>query len=109
MERELISYAIPLVVLAASAPLALGRVPPNRIYGFRTAKTLSSPEIWYAANRAAGWFMIGAAAVAVAVNLAVAGSVPEWSTERLMPWLLGGNLVPLGAGLALSFLHLRRL
>jgi uncharacterized membrane protein len=35
-------------------PLALGRIPPNSTYGFRTAKTLSSSEVWYAANRVQG-------------------------------------------------------
>ena len=109
MERDLIAYGVPLIVLVASAPMSLGMAPPNRFYGFRTAKTLSSPEVWYPANRAAGWFMIAAAAVALGFNLALSSTFPEWPPERINPWLVGGNLVPLAAGLVGSFLYLRRL
>ena len=31
-------------------PFLAKRVPPNSTFGFRTAKTLSDPEIWYTAN-----------------------------------------------------------
>ena len=109
MEQDLVIYGIPLIVLAASAPMALGMVPPNRIYGFRTSETLSSPEVWYAANRAAGWFMIAAAAFSFAFNLALSSAFPEWTPDRLEPWLVAGNLVPLGGGLVASFLYARRL
>jgi len=43
-----------LVFVGLGIPLALGKVPPNAWYGFRTAKTLSSAAIWYPANRSAG-------------------------------------------------------
>ena len=36
-------------------PLALGRVPPNALYGFRTPRTLTDDEVWYGVNRPAGW------------------------------------------------------
>ena len=45
---------LPLALIVVSAPLVVGVVPPNWIYGFRTAKTMSSPQIWYEANRHAG-------------------------------------------------------
>jgi hypothetical protein len=31
-------------------PLIFHKIPRNRVYGFRTLKTLSSDEIWYDAN-----------------------------------------------------------
>ena len=43
-----------LVFIAIGIPLARQRVAPNVWYGFRTAKTLGSTKIWYAANRVAG-------------------------------------------------------
>jgi len=46
--------AVGLLFVGINVPLALGKIPPNWFYGFRTRKTLSSPEIWYPANRAAG-------------------------------------------------------
>ena len=44
----------PFVLIVFSIPLALQLVPQNRAYGFRTPKTLSSPLIWYEANRLFG-------------------------------------------------------
>jgi len=39
-------------------PLKYEKVPRNWFYGFRTRKTLSSDEIWYAVNRVSGIDMI---------------------------------------------------
>jgi uncharacterized membrane protein len=52
---------VPVLTIALSIPMVLGKIPPNRFYGFRTRKTLSNPEIWYRANRAAGIDLIVAA------------------------------------------------
>jgi uncharacterized membrane protein len=43
-----------LLLIGVSIPLILRRVKPNRIYGFRTTKTLSDERIWYEANAYAG-------------------------------------------------------
>ena len=54
-------FTIPAVlILILSIPLALGIVPKNRLYGFRTRKTLSDDRIWYAANRFGGRALIAA-------------------------------------------------
>ena len=47
------------------------------MFGFRTPKTLSSPEVWYPANRASGWFMVAAAARSLCFNLALWWAFPE--------------------------------
>ena len=58
------------LIAAASVPLILRWVGPNPIYGFRTPRTLSSPEIWYPANAFAGWaLLISAAVSAVGLSL----------------------------------------
>jgi hypothetical protein len=44
----------PLIVAALSLPMALRLVSPNRVYGFRTAASLGSSEIWYRSNFSAG-------------------------------------------------------
>jgi SdpI/YhfL family protein len=71
MLKALITLSYVLIGLgfgAMGVPLALGRIPPNGTYGFRTARTLSSPEIWYAANRVQGIDLcIGGVAIAVLV------------------------------------------
>jgi hypothetical protein len=35
-------------------PLALHKISPNRLYGFRTSKTLANREVWYTVNRSCG-------------------------------------------------------
>lgn len=50
-----ISIVVVATVLGGLAvPLVLGKIGPNVIYGFRTERTLSNPEIWYIANAFAG-------------------------------------------------------
>ena len=63
------SIGLGLLVVLLGIPMIMGRVRPNRVYGFRTRKTLSSPEVWYPANRAAG------RAMAVAGLLLIAATV----------------------------------
>jgi hypothetical protein len=79
MALYLVGHFLPILMAALALPMLLGKIPPNPIYGFRTAKTLSSPDIWYAANRIAGWFMIAAAALALCHNFA------EWSMHADWP------------------------
>ena len=70
-----------VVLIAVSIPLILKRIPPNPVYGFRTFKTLSSPEIWYAANSVAGKDFLMAGMVIIVYNLALAlmpGAFPVW-------------------------------
>ena len=58
---------ISVMMIVVSIPMAMKKVPPNWIYGFRTPKTMSSPEIWYASNQKAGINMIVAGAMALAI------------------------------------------
>jgi len=43
-----------LMFMGISIPLIRGKVAPNHFYGFRTAKSLSDPRIWYEINRISG-------------------------------------------------------
>ncbi len=108
MTEYLIAY-VPLLVLVLSIPLVLGKVPPNNAYGFRTSKTLSSPEVWYPANRAAGWFMLAAGVISICFNLALWWAFPEWPPNRTESWMIGGTMIPLLIALLASFIYLRRL
>jgi uncharacterized membrane protein len=57
-----------LLLIGVSVPMLLGWVPPNRLYGFRTSKTLSDARIWYEANRLSGAAGIVAGALMVAIT-----------------------------------------
>jgi uncharacterized membrane protein len=61
-----------LLFAGLGVPLALGRVPPNSTYGFRTARTLSDPAVWYAVNRSSGQDLIVAGVVIAVTAIAMA-------------------------------------
>ena len=66
-----ISFLIPLAIVAVAAiPLILQVVPPNRLYGVRTRRTLANREVWFRVNRFAGWAMLVATAVSTCVFIA---------------------------------------
>ena len=98
-----------LLIAAVSLPLIASRVPRNRIYGFRTPKTLASDEVWYEANRFAGRQLFGAGlaqVVGAVVLLMLAGRL---DTDTVGFAGLALTLVPLGVALMRSFGYLRRL
>lgn len=66
--RFVLAYGVPILVIVMSVPMILGKVPPNGFYGFRTSKILSSPDIWYPANRVSGWFMTAAGVLTLVFN-----------------------------------------
>ena len=109
MVKHLIAYVVPLLILALSIPMILDRVPPNGAYGFRTPKTLESEEVWYPANRAAGWFMLAAAVLSICFNLALWWTFPEWSLSRTVLWMSGGNMILLSMSFLASSIYLGRL
>jgi uncharacterized membrane protein len=83
-----------------SIPLLLRKIPPNGIFGFRTARTLSSPEIWYPANV----FSARAMLVAMSLTAALTWIVPD-EFPGLFPVLL--LLAAVLIVLVASLLHLR--
>mgnify|MGYP003466139881 CR=1 FL=1 len=56
-----------LLFISMSIPLVLEKVPPNRWYGFRVAKTFSSERIWYSANRVAGYDLLSVGILTVVI------------------------------------------
>jgi uncharacterized membrane protein len=73
MIRMMILFTITGLVLAiVGMPLSMGKIPPNHVYGFRTRRTLSDPDIWYPANAYAGRLMtIGGLIISIAAPLLV--------------------------------------
>ena len=69
-----------LLFIGLGIPLIYERVPPNSIYGFRTAKTLSDPNIWYAINRIQG------------LDLLIAGALITFGSVAML--FLGQRLQP---------------
>jgi SdpI/YfhL protein family len=71
-------FASCVIVAIISVPLILGVVPPNGIYGFRTAVTRSSRAVWYPANAFAGWALLSAASVSATLLAILPGTVRRW-------------------------------
>jgi uncharacterized membrane protein len=88
----------PLVIFLVAIPMILKIIPRNRLYGFRTARTLQSDAVWYPANRFAGIAMATAAIVWQIAALVVSGQL-----ELVI------GLMSLGLAVAASFFHLRQL
>jgi uncharacterized membrane protein len=79
-----------LLFIALSIPLIQERVPPNSFYGFRTAKSLSDPKIWYAINRLSG------------IDLLLAGALISLGSVAML--FLGQGLQPRQVAVALLLL-----
>ena len=69
-----------LMLVGISIPLIKGLIPPNYFYGFRTAKSLSSPKIWYEINHLSG------------VDLSLAGTFIVVSSMAML--LFGQRIQP---------------
>jgi uncharacterized membrane protein len=98
-------FAIPAAIFfVISIPLVLGTVPRNRLFGFRTKKTLASDAIWFGVNRFAGIAIM----VASAVYFMTAASQPY--DRDFSVWLihLAAFAIPLAAALALSASYAKR-
>jgi uncharacterized membrane protein len=84
---QLLTLAMPVVLILLAIPLVLEKIPRNRLYGFRTAYTMSSDQVWFRANKISG------------VALLLAGFV----------WLCLGMLLPAVMASTQSAIKLARL
>jgi uncharacterized membrane protein len=101
---SIVSFLVPCGIIAvASIPLILNAVPPNGIYGFRTRQTLGNRELWFRANRFAGYALFIASAISATFFLAY----PDYASGRSFTGLLV-FLVPLGAAILASVAYVRR-
>ena len=53
-----LSIGASLLLIGLAVPLIRGWIKPNHWYGFRIPLTLNDTEIWYPANRYAGWLLL---------------------------------------------------
>lgn len=91
------------IVAVAAAPLAFNLVPPNKIYGFRTAQTLADRRLWFRANRFAGWALLIAAGMSISFYI----SAPDIASGRSFVGLLV-FAVPLAVAIVASAAYVRK-
>ena len=77
-------------------------MPPNRLYGFRTARTLADRDLWFRVNRFAGWALL----IAMAVSMSAFTLAPELSSGHSFLGLLL-FIVPLAIAVGASVVYLR--
>jgi len=71
-DKSLITIlGVSLVLLAFAIPLALGLVPRNTVYGYRTRATMENDAIWFAANAYFGKKLIVGAVFGSAVAIVI--------------------------------------
>lgn len=85
---SLLFALVGLMFVGLSIPLILERIPPNRYYGFRTAKTLSEPKIWYEVNRISGNDLLVAGALITLSSLTMLLIAQSWKPEHVVVSLL---------------------
>lgn len=98
-------FAIPaLILFIVGVPLAIGVIPRNRLYGFRTRRTLADDAVWYPVNRMAGWGIM----IATAIYAMVAMAHPY--DRDFSVWLLhlAAFAIPLALALIVSGWYLSR-
>jgi uncharacterized membrane protein len=109
VKLALIAYVLPGLAVVFGIPIALGLVPPNRFYGYRTRKTLSSVDVWYRANRVCGRCMAIAGFAALCHNALFQHEHADWppTTQQFFMTISTGVLLLLG--LVVSAFYVRKL
>jgi uncharacterized membrane protein len=109
VKLALIAYVVPGLAVVFGIPMALRLIPPNRFYGYRTRKTLSSAGVWYRANRVSGWSLVIAGMAALCHNALFRHHHAHWAsaTQQLFMTVSTGFLLLLG--LIVSAFYVRKL
>jgi len=103
--NTILSFWVPCAFIAvASVPLILKIVPPNRLYGFRTPKTLANRDVWFRANRFAGWALL----IASATSAFLFALEPQYASGRSLAGL-GIFIMPLVIAVVTSLAYLQSL
>jgi hypothetical protein len=101
-----------LLMILISLPLLYNAIGPNWLYGFRTRKTLSNPDIWYKANKYMAKELIAAGIVIILlaiITLLIHLKITMFTTIQAVALFLMVIDVPLAIAVLRSALYLRKL
>lgn len=83
--------AVAVIIAITAVPLLVDWIPPNPYYGFRTPRSMSSPEAWYRANQLMAWYLLASQALAVLTKRNIAQAlIARWGRDEAtweMPWV----------------------
>ena len=108
-ENLILSYFfifIGVVEIVFAIPLIYMKVPPNRLYGFRTRETLSDKELWYKVNRYSGRdLLFSGILVSIGGLMMLLLNMEFLSSIWIGLWLV---IIPLIAATVRSYLFIRK-
>lgn len=84
ISKYILEMALGVLMIGLGLSLALRHVPPNSLYGFRVAATLSNPSIWYQVN---SWMGVGMVVTGV-LTLIVATIAKDRSPRSWVPFIV---------------------
>jgi hypothetical protein len=107
LELAIVFIGSSLLMIGLAIPLALGKVKPNWVYGFRTPRTINNPDIWYPVNAYAGKALIYAGIVILTVSLALLPVGVSVDTYAIA--VTAAVVIALTASIGMSFRYLGQL
>lgn len=100
--------AVAAIIALTAVPLLFGWVPPNPYYGFRTPRSMSSPEAWYLANETMACYLLASQALALrAKRYMTAALIARWGRDEATwatPWVCAAALLGLLGSVAHYYL-----
>ena len=89
--------AVAAMIALTAVPLLFGWVPPNPYYGFRTPRSMSSPEAWSRANEIMACYLLASQALALrAKRYLTAALIARWGSDEstwATPWVCAAALL----------------
>ena len=96
-----------IVTAVIATPLALRKVPRNRLYGVRTWRTRADDRVWYETNAYGGRCLIVASGVTIAIVLIL--DLMPLPRDLLVPAGLAALVVPSLVAAVLAVRHAGRI
>ena len=92
-----------IVIGLAALPLAMGVVPPNRYYGFRTPRCLDDSKLWFTVNAVGGQLILVAVGISLILLMMYQGTWLKGFWSQLFLFL-----IPLGAAIGATLYFERK-
>ncbi len=100
---------VSLLFIGLSLPLVLEKVPPNPYYGYRVAKTMSDPEIWYKVNKFSGTLLLVGSVFSVMLAGILWWRRQSLSLGKVIIAVLLGIVMPAAIMVIVPLIYLRHL
>ncbi len=73
-----------VIFVLVGLPLMRGAVEPNTLYGFRTKRTLSDRDLWYAVNALSGKHFVVTGALMIVLGIIGLGALNDPDQQKVL-------------------------